>query len=89
MDNGYVFQLVPLEVQGSLGKSSEIFFTRPPESALSFARRSTSWQLFEATDSALQIGSAACVLGTVSNRGAVEEIYYIACFSEPLYRLQL
>ena len=28
IDNGYVFQLVALEVQGSLGKSSKTFITR-------------------------------------------------------------
>ena len=28
IDNGYFFQLVALEVQGSLGESSEIFITR-------------------------------------------------------------
>ena len=38
-----------LEVQGSLGESSEIFITRLCK-LLSFARRSLSWQLFEATD---------------------------------------
>ena len=49
IDNGYFFQPVALEVQGSLGESSEIFITRLCK-MLSFARRSTSWQLFEATD---------------------------------------
>ena len=49
LDNGYNFQPVALEVQGSSGESSEIFITRLLN-ALSFARRSTSWQLFEATD---------------------------------------
>ena len=28
LDNGYIFQLVALEVQGSLGESSEFFTTR-------------------------------------------------------------
>ena len=28
LDNGYIFQPVALEVQGSLGESSEIFITR-------------------------------------------------------------
>ena len=28
IDNGYIFQPVALEVQGSLGESSELFFTR-------------------------------------------------------------
>ena len=31
---------------------------------------------------ALQIGNAACVLGTVSDRDAVEEIYYIVFFKK-------
>ena len=50
LDNGYIFQPVALEKQVSLGESSEIFITRLCK-VLSFARRSTSWQLFEATDS--------------------------------------
>ena len=49
IDNGYIFQPVALEVQGSLGESSEIFITRLLN-ALSFARRPKSWQLFEAMD---------------------------------------
>ena len=48
-DNGYIFQPVALEVQGSLGESSLIFITRLCK-MLSFARRLTTWQLFEATD---------------------------------------
>ena len=48
IDNGYIFQPMALEVQGSLGESSEIFIMRLCKmSALSFARRSTSWQLSE------------------------------------------
>ena len=46
LDNGYIFQPMALEVLGSLGESSEIFITRLCK-MLSFARRSTSWQLFE------------------------------------------
>ena len=49
IDNGYIFQPVALEVHGSLGESSEVFITRLCK-MLSFARRSTRWQLFEATD---------------------------------------
>ena len=49
IDNEYIFQPVALEVQGSLGESSETFITRPRR-MLSFARRSTSWQFFEAAD---------------------------------------
>ena len=49
LDNGYIFQPVAMDVQGSLGESSEIFISCLWND-LSFARRSTSWQLFEATD---------------------------------------
>ena len=77
IDNGYIFQPVALEVQGSLGESSEIFITRLCK-MLSFARRSTSWQFLKQRISmALQIGNAACVLGTVSDKDAFEEVYYI------------
>ena len=67
-----------LEVQGSLGESSEIFITRlckmlcrlyDDEWAGSFLKQRISM--------ALQIGNAACVLGTVSDRDAFEEIHYI------------
>ena len=44
IDNGYFFQQVALEVQGSLGEISEFFITR-----LTSAQQSTNWQLFEAT----------------------------------------
>ena len=47
IDNGYILQPVTLEIRGSLGESSEIFITRLCK-MLSLARRSTSWQLFEA-----------------------------------------
>ena len=65
IDNGYIFQSVALKVQVSLGESSEIFNQR----AGSFLKQRISM--------ALQIGNAACVLGTVSGRDAFEEIYYI------------
>ena len=67
----YIF----LEVQGSLGESSEIFITRlckllcrshDDQRAGSFLKQRISM--------ALQIGNAACVLGTVSDRDAFEEI---------------
>ena len=38
-----------IETQGSSGESSEIFITRLRK-MLPIARRSTSWQLFQATD---------------------------------------
>ena len=78
IDNGYIFQPVALEVQGSLGEISEIFITRlckmicrshDDQRAGSFSKQRISM--------ALQIGKAACVLGTVSDRDAFEEIYYI------------
>ena len=78
IDNGYIFQPVALEVQGSLGESSEIFITRlckmlcrshDDQRAGSFLKQRISVDL--------QIGNAACVLGTVSDRDAFEEIYYI------------
>ena len=67
-----------LEVQGSLGESSEIFITRlckmlcrshDGQQADSFLKHRISMVLL--------IGNAVCVLGTVSNRDAFEEIYYI------------
>ena len=78
IENGYVFQPVVLEVQGSLGESSEILITRlckmlcrshDDQQAGSFLKQRISM--------ALQIGNAACVVGTVSDRDAFEEIYYI------------
>ena len=65
-----------LEVHGSLGESSEMFVTRlckmpcrshDDQRAGSFLKQRISV--------ALQIGNAACVLGTVSDRDAFEEIY--------------
>ena len=81
LDNEYIFQPVALEVQGSLGENSEIFITRlckllcrshDDQRAGSFLKQWISM--------ALQIGNAACVLGTVSDSDAFEEIYYIVFF---------
>ena len=78
IDNGYIFQPVASEVQGFLGESSEIFITplckmlcrsHDDQRAGSFLKQRISM--------ALQIGNATCVLGTVSDRDAFEEIYYI------------
>ena len=72
------FQPVALEIQGSLGESSENFITRlckilcrsnDDQRAGSFLKQRISM--------VLQIGKAACVLGTVSDRDAVEETYYM------------
>ena len=76
-DNGYIFQPVALEVQGPLGESSEIFITRlckvlcrshEDQRAGSFLKQRVAM--------ALQIGNAACVLGTVNDRDAFEEIFF-------------
>ena len=64
----HIFQPVALEVHGSLGESSEIFIMRVCKI------------LKQRISMALQIGIAACVLGTVSDRDAFEEIYYIVFF---------
>ena len=78
IDNGYIFQPVALEVQGSLGESSEIFITRFCKMLCSSHddQRAGSF-LKQRISMALQIGNAACVLGTVIYRDAFEEIYYI------------
>ena len=76
--NGYIFQPVVLEVQGSLGESSEIFITRLCEMLCrSHDDQRAGSFLKQRISMALQIGNAACVLGTVSDRVAFEEIYYI------------
>ena len=76
IDNGYSFQPVASEVQGSLGEISEIFIPRlckmlcrshDDPRAGSFLKQRISM--------ALQIGNAAFVLGTVSDRDAFEEVY--------------
>ena len=77
IDDGYIFQPMVIEVQGSLGECSEIFNKRvckmlcrshDDQRAYSFLRRRISM--------ALLFGIAAFVLGTVSDRDAFEETYY-------------
>ena len=67
-----------MEVQRFLGEGSEIFITRlckmlcrsqDDQRAGSFLKQRISM--------ALQIDKAACVLGTVSDKDAFEEIFYI------------
>ena len=75
IDNGYFFQPVAFEVQGSLGESSQIFITR----LCKMLCRSHDDQLVgsllkQRISMALQIGNAACVLEIVSDRDAFEEI---------------
>ena len=77
IDNGYIFQLVALEVQGSLGESSEISITRLCKMLCrSHDDQRVGSFLKQRISMALQIGNAACVLGTVSDRDAFE-IFYI------------
>ena len=65
-----------LEVQGSIGKSNEIFISVKKLCRSHDDKRAGSF-LKQRISMALQIGNAACVLGTVSDRDAFEEIYYI------------
>ena len=78
INNGYIFQPVALEIQGSLGESNETFIRRlskmlcrshDDQPAASFLKQRISM--------ALLIGKAACVLGTVSNRDVFEEVHCI------------
>ena len=63
--NGYIFQLVALEVQGSLGESSELFITRLCEMLCrSHDDQRAGSFLKQLNSMALRIGNAACVLGT-------------------------
>ena len=76
LDNGYVFQPVALEVQGSFSESSEIFITRLCKMLCrSHDDRRVGSFLKQLISIALQIGNSACVLGTVNVRGVFEEIY--------------
>ena len=77
VDNEYSFQKVVIELLGSCGKSGENFVAclckilccpHDDQRAVNFLK-----QRFPM---ALQIGKAACVLGSVSDRDAFEEIYY-------------
>ena len=74
IDNGYIFHLVVLEVQGSLDESSEIFITRLCK--IICRSHTAGSYLKQRVSMALQIDNAACVLGTVSDRDAFDEIYY-------------
>ena len=75
IDNGYIFQPVALEVQGFLTESSEIFITRVCKILYrSHDNQRAGSFLKQRISMTLQIGNAACVLGTVSDRDAFEEI---------------
>ena len=71
VDNGYIFQqAVAMEAQGSWGESSKMLWpSHDDRRAGSFSKQRISM--------ALQIGNAAPVLGTVSDRAAYEGIYYL------------
>ena len=75
IDNGYIFQPEALEVQGSLGESSETFITRLCKMLCRSHDNQRAGSFLEQRISmAPQISNAACVLGTVSNRYAFDEI---------------
>ena len=78
MDKGYIFQPVALKVQGSLCESSEIF-TRLCKLCKMLCRSHNDQRVGsfskQRISMALQIGNAACVLGTWSDRDVFEEIY--------------
>ena len=69
LDNGYIFQPVALEVQGSLGESSEIFITRLCKMLCRSHDQLAGSFLKQLISKALQIGNATCVLGFVSEGG--------------------
>ena len=78
IDNEYIFQPVTREVQGSLCETSEIFFTRLCKMLCrSHDDQRVGSFLKQRISMALQIGNAACDLGTVRDRDAFEEFYYI------------
>ena len=73
-----IFQPVAMEVQDSLGQSSEIFITRLCKMLCrSHDNQPAGSFLDHRISMALQIGNAACALGIVSGRVAFEEVYYI------------
>ena len=76
-----------LEVQGSLGESSEIFITRLCKMlCCSHDDQRAGSFLEQRISMALQIGNAAFVLGTVSDRDAFEETFLrIVFFKQNLY----
>ena len=81
IDNGYIFQPMALEVQGSLGESREIFIKRLCKMLCRshYDQRAGSF-LKQRVSMALQIGNAACFLGTVSDRCVRRNLLHIVLF---------
>ena len=77
MDAVSVLKLVACEVQGCSGESSEICYIRFCKMLNSNDDERTTGLSKQQISMALQIDNAACVPGTVSDRYAFEEIYYI------------
>ena len=76
INNGYIFQPVALEVQGSLGESNEISIRRLAKMLCrSHDDHPAGSFLKQRISMALQIGNAACVLETVSDRDVFEEVH--------------
>ena len=89
IDKGYIFQLVTLEVLGSSGESSENHASL--YNALSFARRSMSWQVFEATDfnGSLDRQCGLCSRNCERQRCVRRNLLHIAKFFQTSISLQL
>ena len=81
IDNGCIFQPMALEVQGSLGERREIFITRLCKMLCRshYDQRAGSF-LKQRVSMALQIGNAACFLGTVSDRCVRRNLLHIVLF---------
>ena len=74
IDNGYIFQPVAMEVEGSLDETSEIFITPLCKMPYRSHDNQRAGNLLKQRISvAFQIANAACDLGTVSERGAFEK----------------
>ncbi len=77
-DIGYIFQPLAFEVQGSMGSSTECFIYKLCKN-LSVTNDEPKAGMFlkQRISLAIQAGNAACVLGTVSDKDAFDEIYYL------------
>ena len=78
--SGYIFQSNTMEILGSLGESSKNFLL-----CLRKMLCCAGNNLKQRISMALQIGKAACVLGTLSDRDAFEEYYYMYSSFVKLY----
>ena len=81
IDDGYIFQPMVIEVQGSLGECSEIFNKRVSKMLCRSHDEQQAYSLLRQRISmALLFGNAAFVLGSVSDRDAFEDIITMRFF---------